>query len=249
MVRGLIGAALVVVLGASVSAPAAAGDQTSLVLLAASNTRKPISDLIASYQASHPGIAISPTYVGSKTAMKEVAVGVQVDVVVVSDSSANGSTGIEKPAEIFRNRIGIMVSPGGASKIHDARDLAKSGVTLVCGTSDSIAAGYAASALKALSYGPAFDKAYATNCATTKTDDEQIVAALHGYDAALVFETDASMPGAGTILHLPVTVTVNYIAASVKASTHSRDAKDFAAFLAGPEAAAVYRKYGHEVAK
>jgi ABC-type molybdate transport system substrate-binding protein len=160
-----------------------------------------------------------------------------------------------------RNPLAIMVARGNPKHVQGLKDLGRSDVRVSMPNPkwEGIAKQIEASYRKA--GGDALDRAVmetkvkdGSTYLTTIHHRESPLRVLQGEsDAAPVWSTEAYFQQ--QILHRPVetidipagqNVTSTYTAARLKAAPHVQAAKDFLAFMASPEAQAIYRKYGFQ---
>jgi molybdate transport system substrate-binding protein len=233
---------------------AQAADKTTLVALVAPNAKSAFTDIIKTYEKSHPDVTISASFAGSKIIAGEIASGAAADVVLMAQPTVGATNGgLDSPVVVFRNRTAIGVNKSAAAKIKEPKDLAKAGVRVAEGTPGSTVAGFEADAVAKMTahYGKDFGVKYGGNVATKKTDTTKVAEAVESgsADAAILYEADID-PSKLTMIKLTGEdeVVVPAVVASVKASTHGAQAKDFAKFIAGPESAAIFRTHRHEAA-
>ena len=160
-----------------------------------------------------------------------------------------------------RNPLAIMVAKGNPKHVQGLKDLGRADVRVSMPNPkwEGIAKQIEASYRKA--GGDALDRAVmetkvkdGSTYLTTIHHRESPLRVLQGEsDAAPVWSTEAYFQQ--QILHRPVetiaipgdqNVTATYTAARLKAAPHVQAAKDFLAFMASPEAQAIYRKYGFQ---
>lgn len=233
---------------------AKAADKTTLVALVAPNAKTAFADIVKAYEKSHPDVTISPSFAGSKIIAGEIASGAAADVVVMAQPNVAGTNGgLDSPVVIFRNRTAIGVNKASSAKVKEAKDLAKQGIRIAEGTPGSTVATFEAAAVAKMTahYGADFGTKYEANVATKKTDTTKVADAVESgaADAAILYEADIDP---SKLIMVKLTgedeVVVPAVVASVKASAHGAQAKDFAKFIAGPEAAAIFKSHHHEVA-
>ena len=254
MKRRFLGVLFVVapLLSISWTTPAIAADKVTLVALVAANAKAAFIDVIAAYEKTHPEISVSSTYTGSKIIASQIANGATADIVLISQPTVQAAgPGLDAVTVVFKNRTAIGVSKSSASKIHEARDLAKPGLRLVGGTLGSIVAGFQSAAMEKLAahYGKEFETKYEANKIGNKTDSNKVVDMIEAgnADAAILFEANID-PAKLTMVKLSGQneVVVPAIVATVKASTHAAQAKEFAKFLESPEALVIYKLHRQE---
>ena len=248
----LVMSALLLLIASGVGAQAA--DKTTLVALVAPNAKNAFSDIVKAYEKSHPDVTISPSFAGSKIIAGEIASGANADVVLMAQPTVGATNGgLDTPVVVFRNRTAIGLNKSAAAKIKEPKDLAKAGVRIAEGTPGSTVAGFEADAVAKMTahYGKDFGVKYYGNVTIKKTDTTKVaeVVGSGSADAAILYEADID-PSKLIMIKLigEDEVVVPAVVASVKASTHAGQAKDFAKFIASPEAAAIFRAHRHEAA-
>lgn len=246
-----LGALVLSGLAFTMSASAQAADKTVLVALVASNAKASFGDVVAAYEKTHPNVSVQASYAGSKIIMAQVDQGAAADVIVVSSSAIGPAAGVESAQPIFKNHTAVVVAKAAAGKVHDAKDLGKPGVRVVAGVPGSVAAGFETETLAKLSglYGKDFPAKYAENVVSKKTDNAHIFSTLTdgSGDAAILYAADAD-PAKSILIALPpeAQVSLAFSIAQVKASAHAAAAKEFASFVAGPDAAAIFKAHHHD---
>jgi len=233
---------------------AQAADKTTLVALVAANAKSAFGDIAKAYEKTHPDVTISSSFVGSKIIAAQIANGAAADVVVMAQNTVAATAGgLDSPTVVYRNRTAIGVNKASAGKIHEAKDLAKPGMKLAEGTPGSTVAGFEAEAVAKMAahYGKDFQAKYDANVIGKKTDTTKVAEMVESgaADAAILYEADID-PSKLAMVKLTGDdeVVVPAVVASVKASTHGSQAKDFVKFIAGSEAAAIFRAHRHEAA-
>ncbi|HTV86267.1 MAG TPA: substrate-binding domain-containing protein [Dyella sp.] len=160
-----------------------------------------------------------------------------------------------------RNPLAILVAKGNPKHVEGLKDLGRPDVRVSMPNPkwEGIAKQIEASYRKA--GGDALDRAVmqtklkdGSTYLTTIHHRQSPLRVLQGEsDAAPVWSTEAYFQQ--QILHRPVetiaiapdqNVTATYTAARLKAAPHEQAAKDFLAFMASPQAQAIYRKYGFQ---
>ena len=233
---------------------AQAADKTTLVALVAPNAKTAFLDIAKLYEKLHPDITIDASYVGSKIIAAQIASGAAADVVVIAQPNfAAASSGLDTPVVVYRNRTAIGVNKSAAAKVKDAKDLAKPGVHIAGGTPGSTVAVNESEAVAKLSahYGKDFQAKYDANVVTKRTDSLKLTDAVQSgaVDAAIVYESNIDTNKLIMIkLSGEDAVIAPYVVAPVKASTHGAQAKEFATFIAGSEAASILRLHHQEAA-
>jgi molybdate transport system substrate-binding protein len=251
--RSAIVAMGLVVFAAPLTQAASAADKVKLTALVAPANKTAYAAAAAQYEKTHPGVTIETDYAGSKIIVAQIQQGAAADVILINTSSMTGELAsfLDSPTTVFKNHTALAVSKGSAAKVHDAKDLAKPGIRIGAGTPGSVPASYENDTVTNLSkaYGKDFGVKYAANVTATKTDTPKLTAMLEEnlIDAAIVFQADIDTNKViGIALPAETQVVIPYGVASVKNSQHAAAAKEFAAWLAGGEAAAIFKSYHHD---
>jgi len=230
---------------------ATAADKTVVVALVAANAKASFADVAAAFEKLHPNLTVQTTYAGSKVITAQIEQGAQADVIIVSGATVVGATGLGTPRLIFKNHTAIGVAKAAAAKIHSVVDLAKPGIRIAGGTPGSTVGTFQADTLAKLSakYGKSFENGYNANVIGRKTDSNKVAAmVIDGTaDAGIMFAAEIDPAKLNVIaLSNDLQIDVSYIVADVKASTHAAIAHDFADFISGPDAAAIFRAHRHD---
>ncbi|RDS79031.1 ABC transporter substrate-binding protein [Dyella monticola] len=160
-----------------------------------------------------------------------------------------------------RNPLAILVAKGNPKHVEGLKDLGRDDVRVSMpnpqweGIAKQIEASYRKAGGDALDHTVMDEKVKAGTTYLTRIHHrESPLRVLQGEsDAAPVWSTEAYFQQ--QILHRPVetvaipadqNVTATYTAARMKDAPHTQAAKDFLAFMASPEAQAIYRKYGFQ---
>ena len=234
------------------SAPAFAGEKVTLVALVAPNLKTAFTGIAAAYTKSHPDVTFNVSFNGSKIIASELASGAQVDVVMMAQPNvASAGSAVENPVVILNNRTAIAVNKSSTSKVTLPKDLIKPGIKLGAGVPGSTVAGFqdAAVAKMTAHYGKDFASKYEANVVGKKTDTSKVAEMVSsGYaDAAILYEADID-PSKMVMIKLSAEdeVIVTAVVSTIKSALHPAQAKEFASFAAGSEAAGILRSFHHE---
>ena len=238
--------ALALLCGALVRADAGAADTATI--LCASASAGAMHEIVPLFQKAHPGIVIQPLFGGPQVLKAQIeADGSVADVLLVGESTTKALAGkLGDPVAIFRYGEAILV-PRDSTKVHSLRDLSKKDVRIGVGIIGSPFRGYAETVIAraAADYGGSYAADVHNNITLTRTSDAALGPAIASglIDAAIGFTSDAGDGFVG--IHVPpqYDVVTTTFATPLKAAPHAAIAKDFVAFLAGPEAQAIFRKH------
>jgi len=238
--------ALALLCGALSSAPAGAAD--TVTVLCASTSTAAMHEIVPLFTKAHPGVIIQPLFGGPQVLAAQIEADASVaDVLVVGESTTKAlAAKLGDPVPIFRYGEAVLV-PQTSSKVHTLRDLANKGVRIALGVTGSPFRGYADTVIAraGADYGASFAKEVYDNVTLTRTSDAALgLAVEHGLvDAAIGFTSDVGEGVVGIRVPQQFDVVTTTYAAPLKAAPHAAIAKDFVAFLAGPEAQAIFRKH------
>jgi molybdate transport system substrate-binding protein len=132
-------AALLAVTGCSSAAPTGSGASpagTTVTVFAAASMKTTFTALGKTFEAAHPGVAVTFSFAGSQTLAEQVTQGAPADV-FASANDANMATvtgaglAAGDPKLYATNRLEIAVPPDNPARIAGFADLAKPGVKLV----------------------------------------------------------------------------------------------------------------------
>jgi molybdate transport system substrate-binding protein len=218
--------------------------EVKLAVLADSSLGDAMAEIADSYAQSHPGVTLEVTLGGSQELAAQVRQGRPGgDVIAVADTQSLDDIAkyVTGRTAIARNSLTIAVAPGNPKRVRNLASLAARGLRVVLGTD---AGPIGRDSLQAL------DKAGVT----VKPSSEEIdVRSVLGRvrngeaDAGLVYITDMKSAGAAaSSVAIPASqnVTAVYPAATIRKSSHRKEAAAFVTWLASPEGAALLRKYG-----
>jgi molybdate transport system substrate-binding protein len=259
--RRLVGAGLlflfVVGTAGSFALGAAAQQSSSITVSAAISLKDALDELGPIFQVQQhrknggSGTAVTFNYGGSGTLARQIEQGAPVDVFFsaaekqMDELAAQGLVATDTRRDLVGNAL-VLIAPAQSTALHSFQDLSNAAVkTLALGETSTVPAGmYARQTLEHLGLFASVEKkiVYAKDVRAVLTYVE-----TGNADAGLVYQTDAN------------TSTKVRVIAVAPADSHDpilypaavlRDAKDKAAaralveFLQGPDARAVFQKYG-----
>lgn len=249
----LCAACLAVILVVVALGPAcvAAQQPASVTVSAAISLKDALDELGRVYEQSHPGAKITFNYGGSGTLEHQIEQGAPVDILI--SAAEKQMDALESKGLIVagtrRNLVAnelVLIVPAASSLVRSFQDLARAEVKVVAlGESETVPAGmYARQSLEHLGLLAAVQKK-----TVFAKDVRQVLTYVEtgNADAGIVYQTDARISGIVRIVatapagsHDPIV----YPAAVVRDSRNATAARAFLDFLAGPEARAVFAKYG-----
>lgn len=247
-----------------------------LVVFFAGNQFMVVHDLVAAFKHAHPqyrriyvetlppGILAQQIQTGSLV-MGNLKIELKPDVYTAGKRAIarlQGAHGwFAETLDYARNGLAIMVPAGNPKQVHGLADLGRADVRVSMpnpkweGIARQIEASYRKAGGEALVEAVMQTKVAAGTTFLTRIHHRQSpLRILQGEsDAAPVWSTEAWFQQ--QILHHPVqTIAIpaaqnsvaTYTAAVMKAAPHAQAARDFVKFMAGPEARAIYAKYGFQ---
>jgi len=145
----------------------------------------------------------------------------------------------------------LVVQPGNPKRIEGVRDLARPGVRLGIGDAEAVAIGRAAR--QVLVKAGVWERVQKNVAMGAQNVTELSNAVKLGHiDAAIVWDATAALYTAREMVTIPIPERYRVVspvpAGALKFSRHLAQAGQFVAFLAGGEAAKVFRKHGFTVA-
>jgi molybdate transport system substrate-binding protein len=223
----------------------------SLTVSAAISLKDALDDLRSLYERQHPGVRLTFNYGGSGTLQHQIEQGAPVDLFI--SASEGQMKAIESEGlllsgtrvNLLKNSL-VLIVPASESFIRNLDDLAGTKVrTIALGEPSTVPAGaYATQSLKSLGLFSAVREkiVYAK-------DVRAVLAYVEtgNADAGFVYETDAQTSSKVRVAaiappdsHVPIV----YPAAVLRGSPHPAAAREFLAFLQGPDAQKIFAKDG-----
>ncbi|MGI5168309.1 molybdate ABC transporter substrate-binding protein [Spirillospora sp. CA-253888] len=230
-------------LAASVQGCGGSGTVT-LTVLGASSLTEVMGELAATYDRTHRRVRVRAEFGGSQEMVGRLADHRHGDVLVTAGEAAmNEAKGYltGRRRVVAHNSLTIAVAPGNPRRVTGLADLARPGLRVTVGAASNPAGVYAR-------------QVFARAGLTVRWTGEEISvrAVLDRVrsglsDAGLVYITDMRSAGiAADSVPIPAdgNVTASYPAAAVEGGDHEEEAEAFVAWLASPEAARLFHKYG-----
>lgn len=231
--------------------PAPGPATTELTVSAAISLKDALDEIRSTYLAQHAGVALAINYAASGTLALQIEQGAPVDVFLsaapkqMDDLQTKGLLAEGSRRDLLRNEI-VLVVPKDSTGVTSFQDLLKPSVKHVAlGEPTSVPAGqYAQEVLTKLGIAEAVNAK-----AVFAKDVRQVLTYVEtgDADAGIVYSTDALESAKVRVAaqapedsHAPVIYPVGVI----KGSKNAAAAADFEAFLSGPQARAIFQKYG-----
>lgn len=230
------------------SLPLLAGAQQLTVSAAASLTEA-FKAIATRFEARHPGVTLRFNFAASGALLQQIANGAPVDVFASADAETmdrGAALWLDGTRRDFAANALVLVTPPGAST-QRVSDLALPAVRRIAlGKPASVPAGrYAQQLLQGLQlWEPLQPKLVFADNVRQALD----YVARGEVEAGFVYRSDAALlPGKVRIAGLATGhAPIRYPVAVVKDSRQSKLARDFVAFLVGPEAQALLRQAGFD---
>jgi molybdate transport system substrate-binding protein len=192
-------------------------------------------------------------FAGSNVLARQILNGAPVDVFVSADMEqmrlveAAGRVASGTRIELLRNHLAVVLS-GSAPSIWDVEGLTRPAIRRVAlGDPDGVPAGvYARQYLQAAGV---WDRISPKVVPVASVRAALTAAAAGHVDAAFVYRSDISSRGGARVAFVvsgPNAPAIVYPAAAVTGSRNAAAAARFLAFLRGPEARAIFNRYGFE---
>lgn len=233
--------------------PGLAGAQTLTVSAAASLTDA-FKALGTRFEARRPGTAVRFNFAASGVLLQQIAQGAPVDVFASADAETMNRAGEQKlivtdtRQDIAGNTLVLVTPPAGGPPVAALSDLGRSAVSRIAlGKVASVPAGrYTQQALAAAGLWPGLQPKLVYGDNVRQVLD---YVARGEADAGFVYRTDAEQANRGgprvkVVLTVPGHAPITYPAAVVADSRQPSLARDFLAFVTGPEGRALLAEHG-----
>lgn len=224
---------------------------SSITVSAAISLKDSLGEVGHLYATQHPAVKVAFNYGGSGTLQRQIEQGAPVDVFFsaaekqMDDLAAQELVARETRRDIVANSL-VLITPVSSTMVKGFADLSRSQVSAIAlGDPGTVPAGmYARQTLEHMGLLATIEKkiVYAKDVRAVLTYVE-----TGNADAGFVYRTDALTSQKVRILataaadsHDPIV----YPAAVLKNSKNAAAAREFLDFLHGPEARAVFEKYG-----
>jgi len=235
----------------------AATQPVELNVSAAVSMKDALTEIQKNYQAKHPNVTILYNLGSSGTLQRQIEQGAPADLFIsaaakqMDDLDAKNLIQKQTRQNLVQNQLVMIVPKNSSLGLQKYEDLAKDTVKkFSIGEPDTVPAGqYAQQVLKHLEL---WDKVKAK--AVLSKDVRTVLAYVEtgNVEAGIVYSTDAVISdkvqvvsAAPTGSHKPIV----YPAAVLSGAKQPKMAEEYLAYLAGPEAKAVFEKYGFTILK
>jgi len=255
-----IGLSLAILAGCAGPAGGSAGSggaMLALTVLAAASLATPLDQLRSAWEASRPGVSITVATDSSTALRVQIEQGAPADLLLSADSAnpaALAAAGLTDgaPVPFAGNRLTIIVPDANPASIDEPSDLARAGVRIVAAGREVPLTGYATRVLNRLATLPGYRDGFAAACeanVVSREDNARAVVArveLGEADAGIVYLSDAVAADRVTTIPIPdeANVTAVYAGVVVRGARHPQAARDFLAWIAGPDGHAILAEVG-----
>jgi len=226
----------------------------TLHVFAAASLTETFSEMGHAFESAHPGTTVEFNFAGSQVLRTQIEQGAQADVFASADRAHADALRAKELLELShvftRNRL-VVVTPLNASRIETLVDLARPGRKIVVAGSTVPAGRYTLQVLRNMAGSGLFGDDYQARVQANVVSQESNVravlrkVAMGEADAGFVYLTDAK---GGNVHVLDIPSRLNVIAEypiGVVAKTQAEElAKQFVAFVDGPEGHAILQKHG-----
>jgi molybdate transport system substrate-binding protein len=247
--------AFALLLGLSSGAAPPAPQRVELTLSAAISLKDALDEIARAYAIANIGTTIHTNYGSSGALQLQIEQGAPVDIFIsaaprqMDALTAKGLLLEGTRKDLLRNEVVLIVPQDSTAKISSFQDLAQPDVKQVAlGEPATVPAGQYAK--EVLTHFGIYDAVRAK--AILAKDVRQVLTyvATGNVDTAIVYKTDALSSAKVKIVaqapedsHAPVV----YPVAIIKDTRNPAAAKQFLAFLTGPQAGAIFRRFGFKV--
>ena len=226
----------------------------TLHVFAAASLTDAFSEMGHAFESSHPGITIEFNFAGSQVLRTQIEQGAQADVFASADrvhADVLRAKELLEPSHVFtRNRL-VVVTPLKASRIQTLVDLARPGRKIVVAGPTVPAGRYTVLVLRNMTGSGLYGDDYQARVQANVVSQESNVRAVLGKvamgeaDVGFVYRTDVK-DGKVHVLDIPgrLNVIAEYPIGVVAGTQAGELAKQFVAFVDGPEGHAILQKHG-----
>jgi molybdate transport system substrate-binding protein len=237
-------------------AAAAPQSKTEIIVSAAISLKDALDEVTHLWAAVNPNVSIKANYSASGSLELQIEQGAPVDVFIsaapkqMNALEAKGLLLEGTRKDLLRNEVVLIVPLGSSLPISSFQDLARADVKHVAlGEPTAVPAGQYAK--EVLTHFGIYDAV--NSKAVLAKDVRQVLTYVEtgNVDAGIAYATDAlSSPKVKVVARAPENShsPVIYPVAAIKSSKNPNVAREFTNFLSGPQARAVFQKYGFTLA-
>ncbi len=235
---------------AALLAPVAGAHADEVIVSAAASLSNAFGELGKAYEAKHPGNKIVANFAASDVLLKQIEQGAPADVFASADEATMDKAAQSKlidgstRKDFAANTLVLIVGAGGTSPVKLGDLTASTYQHVAIGNPDSVPAGRYAK--EALTTAGLWDKLQSQIVPAQNVRQALDYVSRGEAQAGFVYATDAETQKdkVRVAMTVPTSTPVRYPIAVTSQSQHADQAKDFVAFIASPEGAAVLKKYG-----
>jgi molybdate transport system substrate-binding protein len=230
-------------------------EAVELTISAAASLTDALTEIQTAYQANNPNIQLSFNFGASGALQQQIEQGAPADL-FLSAAVKNMTALVDKQlidtneqVNLLKNELVVVIPADGKTAIENVNDLTKAEVkTVAIGIPESVPAG--SYAKEALTNAKLWDTLLPKS--VQAKDVRQVLQYVEtgNADAGFVYKTDALTSDKVKIafaVDASTYKTIQYPIGIVKASKHTKEAKDFYTYLQTQEALDVFVKYGFSV--
>jgi molybdate transport system substrate-binding protein len=237
---------------ASNPAPA---QKVSLTVSAAASLKDAMDEVKVNYEKDNPNVTVTINFGGSGALEQQIENGADVDVFIsaatkqIDQLKAKGLTMDDTITNLLGNKLVLIVPSDSKANITDFSGVTEDSIKkLALGEAKSVPAGqYAEEVFSKLNI---LDKVKGKAVYGKDVKEVLTWVATGNADAGVVYETDAKTSDKVKVVAVAAEDThtpIVYPATIIKSSKNVDAAKAFMAYLSGPQAKAVFEKYGFTV--
>jgi molybdate transport system substrate-binding protein len=241
--------ALTLVAGLAAPSPA-----DTLHVFAAASLTGAFSEIGKEFESTHPGLTVEFNFAGSQLLRTQIEQGAQADVFASADRAQADALRIKdliEPPHVFTRNHLVVVTPIKASRVGSLIDLARPGRKIVVAGPTVPAGRYTLQLLRNLAGSGLYGDDYQARVQANVVSQESNVRAVLGKvamgeaDAGFVYRADVQ-DGRVRVLYIPdrLNVVAEYPIGVVVGSEAPGLAKEFVAFVDGPEGHSILLKHG-----
>lgn len=239
----------------SASAPVAGA--AGLTVYAAASLRDVLADIQTAYAGVTPDVTLTIATDASSTLRTQIEQGAPADVFLSADAKnaqALTDAGLADgdPTDFAGTLLTVIVPSDNPAGITTPRDLARPGLAVIAAGLEVPISTYVTQVVDNLGsqvgYPADFGDAYAANVVSREANVRAVVAKIElgEGDAAIVYATDVTSGSGVRRIDIPAEANVpaTFAGVIVKASKHPAEARAFLDWLTGPEAQAIFARFG-----
>jgi len=259
--RLLTGLAILLLAACGAASPAASGPSPQsriLTVLAAASLSGAFTQIGHRFEQAHPGVTVRLSFAGSQVLVTEIENGIPADVFASADAvhmaQVTGEGKVTGATVFAHNRLVVVTPRDNPANLKTPFDLARSGIRLDVAAPAVPAGASAQKAIDRLAQQPGAPAGFAAavrhNIVSEEDNVEAVVTRLYlgEADAGIVYVSDLKTPN-GRNLHLiaiadAANVVNSYPIGVLASSTKAALARQFVAYVTGPEAGRILRDAG-----